>query len=300
MGKAKVVADKNGKIKVVDNNGKSHSTPFKVMPGSSKTAIEKMVKGAINMHKTKPGVAALYGKASSIANKIHNQMQGKEKEPETKKETKPKEKKPKAKKEKKGKTKTKPSKTTPKKKTVTVSISGAALLKVMNLAEKKKDKKLRDELSKLAESFVNLDDYVQGNAGAVTAEVFNNFYTNEYFELYVNGMALEDPAFEELISVTTDKKLAKNSGSGLLELADNAIRSFISSEMNTNSKLSKEMEAIGGLNPVGQMNGRLFLASVLYLRRLNNPNASLLKLDLAKAAEKTKEKEKPKVEYRLK
>lgn len=297
---ATVTVNKKGKIIVIDDKKKSHSTPYRVSPGDSDSKIKSAVDKAIGMHMGKPGVISLMGKGNKYVGKIKKQLQKKPKKKETpkekkgekkkgKKKAKPEKKKVKAKKKKEEKAE----ESVPKKKTITVSISATVLNNVLNLLKKNKDKKLRKELQKLAESYATLKEYVSKNADAVTRELLNLIPADDFI-LYLNEMALQDPEMGKLLGHFYENNgLAKNAKSDLLGLANNALRGYVSSKVEENDKLAEEVEAVGGIGKKGTMDTELFFASVLFVRRSNNSGAPLLTLELV---EKVPEIEKPKVE----
>ncbi len=307
---AKITVNKQGKLVVIDDKKKQHSTNYKISSSSSKAEIKSAVSKAIGQHMGEPGVGKLFSKAGAIADTLYNKMQktGKEKETPAKKgkagkkktEEKPSKKKgEKAPKEKKKKEKAEEV-PVPKKKTVTVSISNTIIVNTLNLLKKKKDKKLQKELQKLAGSYTQFKEYLNENAAYVTAEIFNLLYKKEDFELYLNSATIENPEIGKLLEYMYENgKLAEDAESGVLELANDAIRSYLSSEIPAHAKLSEEVDAIGGVKAEGSMDAELFFTSVLYLRRLGKSTAPVLKLELVETVPEVKveaPKEVPKVE----
>ena len=264
---ASISKDKNGNIIIKDDKGVKHNTGKKVVPGDA-AATKKNLAKAIGANLSKPGVISLQGKIGSIAAKLaagkapkakkgkkgkpaKGKKKGKKKAPE--KEEK------KEKKEKKGK----PAETVPKKKTVTIQITSELLSKAVSTVGTKADKKIRDELEKLAGAYGSLKDYIAKNESSMSKQIFKMLFGINAFKQYVTSPG-----------APTDKT--------------NAMRKHLLSAMKEDKKLAAEIKSLGGIKDKGPIDAELFISSLLYVRREEKKNASLLKLSLVEAVEGAK------------
>lgn len=302
-----------GKIVIVVG-GKSYPTGVAVTEADVKAGVSgvnsKLNTAIVKFKKKHPDVAKEAKFTGDVKNKLakslYNAAKGKakappkEKKPPTKKkpkvEKKPAEKKPpkeKKKKEKPGVVKEKK----PQKKAgipYTISISESVISQTLNTVKGKKDKKIQKELKKLAGAYGTLGDFVGKNKAFVTAETFNVLFALDDFKEYFTPDVIEEhPEFMKLLEhLYEEEKLSKNTPKNILELADSAMRSYLGSVAEDNKKFSQEAEVIGGISTSGGMDGKLFMLSLLYLRRVTKPGANVLKLELVK--------EKPAVEAKVK
>ncbi len=282
---------KNGKI-VIKVGNKSYPTGETVGPDDTIDKIKTKIGKAIGQVAGKaPEVLNLQRKTAALAKKLHEMAQGKKKETPKEEKGKKKEEGKEIKKE-----KIQIEKATPTPKVVTITLSQSIIESTLKDVSKKPDKKIISKIQKLADSFENLEEYISKNSSAVTAAVFNELYTKTDFEMYLNysASAENNKNFERILShMTENKKLSANEKE-LLDVANSAIRSYLLHVAKNNDKFSKEMGSLDGMKEKGPMDGKLFLATLLYLRRKRNKDIQPLELKLP---EKTLEERK--VKYRL-
>jgi len=282
---------KNGKI-VIKVGNESYPTGETVGPDDTIDKIKTKIGKAIGQVAGKaPEVLNLQRKTAALAKKLHEMAQGKKKETPKEEKGKKKEEGKEIKKE-----KIQIEKATPTPKVVTITLSQSIIESTLKDVSKKPDKKIISKIQKLADSFENLEEYISKNSSAVTAAVFNELYTKTDFEMYLNysASAENNKNFERILShMTENKKLSANEKE-LLDVANSAIRSYLLHVAKNNDKFSKEMGSLDGMKEKGPMDGKLFLATLLYLRRKRNKDIQPLELKLP---EKTLEERK--VKYRL-
>ncbi|NYZ76937.1 hypothetical protein H0O02_01320 [Candidatus Micrarchaeota archaeon] len=305
---------KNGKIVVIVDK-KKYPTSVVVKPEDSVQAIQTKIMTAMGQVASKDsGALDLQKKKADLAKKLYEQAQGKaketapkekkeEKKPEAgkKKEEKAKEEKAKEPKKEKAKEEKPIAEAVPKTKIMTIAISQPTIDKTLSTVTKKADKKAMKEIQKLAGSFGSVKAYVEKNAAAVTAAVFNAFYARPGFEMYLNS-AVENKDFETILGYMVENKkgMSGKEDKPLIDAANNAIRGYLLFAAKNNTKFSEEAGHLGGIKEKGTMDGNLFMLSLLSLRREKSPNAPALKLELIEKLPMQEEKAQPaKVKYRI-
>jgi len=234
-------------------------------------------------------VAELKGQASTLANQLHEMLHKKKEEAPPKEEKKKEE----GKETKKEGIEIK--KATPTPKVVTIELSPSIIEGTVNDVIKKPDKKIIPKIQKLVDSFESLEEYISKNSPTITATLFNMlYYAKTDFEMYLNSTSAENTDFERILSHMTENKKLSADERELIDIASSAIRGYLLHVAKNNDDFSKEITSLGGMKEKGSMDGKLFLGTLLYLRRARNESAQPLELKLPEKA-----LEERKVKYRL-
>jgi len=281
---------KKGKI-VIIVDGKKYKTTQKVTKDDTEASIKTKLTMAIGQFKMSApsnvisaATPELNKNKGALVKKLYNLAQketGKTGKQKTEKTGKEKEKKGKKEKKEKATKEAVPSKG----KTFTISISSSIITKALNKILKKGEKEIRKELELLAGSYSELKKYLEENASAVTAEIFNLLYENKDFQMYLNSEVIGDhPEYGELLEYMSGNKKGLTKSSELIELANNAIRNYLKFVIKDNKDLAEEIEHLGGIG-TGPMDAELLFSSMLYLRRDKKSDSPVLKLELVEAVE---------------